>query len=128
MRLAVSLLAAIAAATPAFAALAPQYYEQARREAAEVVVIRVERVEEPGFFRDHGDCTVIGKITAVERGRAYRVGSPARITVPCMKPDANIPAGGVQWQSMGRLKASKSGRAFMTAPGRLALYQYEILK
>lgn len=127
MRLIPCIVAAAAIAGPAFAALAPQYYEEARRNAPEIVVVRVERVEEPGLFRDHGDCTVIGKISAVERGRAYRVGSPARITVPCMRPGANIPAGGTQWQNMARLKAAKSGRAFMTEPGRLALYQYDIL-
>ena len=127
MRLVLSVLAAAAVAGPAFAALAPQYYEEARNRAAHVVVVKVERVNWVRPRNGRGECIVLGRIESIDRGDHYRVGARARIAVPCIAPDAEMMAGPVIWQRPDALRASKRGRAWMNQPGKLALYQYEIL-
>lgn len=127
MRFALTLLAAVALATPAAAVLAPQYYQQARDQAVHVVTFEVTGVAWTEESRGYGQCLVSGKVLSVERGPHYRVGGDIRVKVPCMGPDAEPMAGGVLWQTPAELKASRRGKAWMTAPGELALYQYEIL-
>jgi len=127
MRAAPVFVLAACLATPAVAALAPEWYEKARRDAPHVVVLEVERVNGLGPTQDHGTCTVIGKVRAVERGGHYRVGGPVEVAVPCAKPRAQVPAGPAQWQGYAALKDSRAGRAWMTRPGELALFQYQIL-
>lgn len=127
MRLVLSVLLAAAVAGPAFAALAPEYYRKARDEAAHVVVFKVMKVEAKRPSNGRGECTVRGKVERVERGAHYRVGGPISVKVPCLWPNAEMMAGPVMWQTPAGLKASKRGRAWMNAPGELALYQYERL-
>ena len=127
MRLVVCVLAASAVAGPAFALLHPKYYEEARNKAKDVVVFKVEKVEGTRPADGYGECLVSGRVQVVERGSHYRVGSAIRVTVPCMWPGAEMRTGGVIWQTPGELQRSNRGRAWMEAPGKLALYQYEIL-
>lgn len=127
MRLVLSVLAAAAVATPALASLAPEYYERARAEAAHVVVFKVVKVEAVRPLSGRGTCKVIGTVQTVERGGHYRVGGPITVNAPCIWPGAEMPAGPVMWQTPAGLKASKRGKAWMSAPGELALYQYERL-
>jgi hypothetical protein len=127
MRLVLSVLVAAAVASPAVAALAPEYYEAARKNAPDVVVFKVEKVEAVRPASGRGECKVSGKVEAVERGAHYRVGGPITVAVPCIWPNAEMMAGPVMWQTPAGLKASKRGRAWMKAPGQLALYQYERL-
>jgi len=115
----------LAFAAPAFAALPPQYYQQARDNAADVVVIDVREVGSPPA-QGYGDCAVSGTVAAVERGETYAVGDEITLAVPCMLPDARVPIGGVQWKGVEALRAAPAGRAFLNN-GALALYQYEIL-
>lgn len=117
---------AILAFTPgARALLAPQYYEQARREAASVIVLEVRSVTPPdGAF---GLCQVAGAVRRVERGTAFAVGQAAKVGVPCAKPDARPPLGGTIYQGIASLKAAPFGRAYLDAAGGLALSQYETL-
>ena len=126
-RLVLSVLAAAVAATPALAALAPEYYERARQNAPHVVVFKVQKVEAVRPPTGRGTCKVTGRVEAVERGDHYRVGGPVTVNVPCIWPNAEMMAGPVMWQTPKALKASKRGRAWMASPGELALYQYEIL-
>lgn len=128
MRLLLSVLAASAVAAPAFAALHPKYYEEARRNAKEVVVFRVDKVTGKRPADGYGECLVSGRVQTVERGSHYRVGGPVRVAVPCVWPDAEVRVGGVIYQTPGELKRSKLARAWMDAPGKLALYQYETLR
>jgi len=127
MRLVLSVLTAAAVAGPAFAALAPEYYERARREAPLVVVFKVEKVDAVRPPQGRGQCKVHGKVEKVERGGEYQVGGPITVNVPCIWPGAEMMAGPVMWQTPEGLKASKRGRAWMVSPGELALYQYERL-
>jgi hypothetical protein len=113
-------------AAPASAALAPQYYQAARDEAADVVVIDVRDVDAPPPWVGHGECVVEGVVAAVERGAAYTVGQAIKVTVPCMRSGRDIPAGAVQWKRIADLRAARAGRAFLNG-GALALYQYDIL-
>lgn len=119
-------LAFILLAAPAFAALAPEYYAQARAEAPSVIVISVLNTSPPPA-RGYGECLVRGSVAAVERGDAYTVGQEVSLAVPCMRAGASIPAGPVQWQDWRALRTSPYGRAWLTAEGTLALYQYEVL-
>lgn len=117
---------ALPALTPdAHALLAPQYYEQARREAASVIVLEVNAVTPPeGAF---GLCQVAGIVRRVERGTAFAAGRAATIGVPCATPEARPPLGGTIYQQVARLKAAPYGRAYLDAAGGLALSQYEAL-
>lgn len=122
-----ALIAAIAllTATPAFAALAPEYYQRARDEAADVVVISVTDVSAPPE-RGYGDCNVTGQVAAVERGETYTVGQDITISVSCSLPNARVPIGGVLWKGYEALRAAPAGRAYLNN-GAVALSQYEIL-
>ncbi len=122
---AVLCLALPALAPDAHALLAPQYYEQARREAASVIVLEVNAVTPPEAA--FGLCQVAGIVRAVERGSAFAVGQAATVGVPCATPEARPPLGGTIYQETARLKAAPYGRAYLDAAGGLALSQYEML-
>ena len=128
MRAAILAVLSLALASPAIAALAPEYYERAREKAEHVVLFDVVQVKGLGRADGSGKCVVVGKVRSVERGGHYTVGSRIELKVHCMKPGATIPAGPVVWMYEPALKASKAGRAWMTSPGELALYQYEIVE
>lgn len=113
-------------AAPAQALLAPQYYEQARREAASVIVIAVSAVTPPS--EGYGACQVKGQVQAVERGAAYAVGQDVTLAVPCRKAGAQPPLGGTIYQDVDALSATPFARAYLDAQGALALSQYEMLK
>ncbi|MEP9365921.1 hypothetical protein [Xanthobacter sp. VNH20] len=124
MGIAAAMVAGLSA--PAQALLAPQYYEQARNEAASVIVIAVRAVTPPdaGF----GSCRVAGRVQAVERGATYAVGQDVSLAVPCRKAGAQPPVGGTIYQDVDALRATPFGRAYLDAQGALALSQYEQLK
>ena len=103
---------ALMIATPAFAALPPQYYQQARANAADVVVINVTEVGQPPEI-GHGDCAVKGTVAVVERGATYTVGQDITVAVPCRLPNAPIMVGAIQWKSFEALSAAPAGRAFL---------------
>lgn len=119
-------LALLGLTPPAHAALAPEYYEQARAEAADVVVIDVADVGGPPFLRGYGFCSVEGVVSAVERGARYTVGEEITLSVPCMRPHAEPPAGPTIWQDYKTLRDAPAGRAFLN-DGRLARSQYDAL-
>ena len=118
-------LAIALTAGAAHAALAPQYYQQARDQAPNVVVLEITGVTPPA--RDHGDCKVAAKAHQVERGDLYRNGQAFTLIVPCMTPRAQIPAGPVVWQRREDLKTGVKARAWMDGGGNLALYQFQLL-
>jgi hypothetical protein len=124
---AVAAVGAAAVAGPAFAVLAPQYYQEARDTARDVVVFKVDQVDAERPADGYGTCMVTGTVESVERGGNYTAGGPIRVQFPCMWPHAAPMAGGVIWQTPAELRASHRGRAWMQSPGRLALFQYEIL-
>lgn len=113
-------------ATPAAAALAPEYYEAARRDAPDVVVFEVQKVATPTPL-SFGTCKVSAKVTVVERGTRYSVGQALVIDTPCARPGAPIPEGGTVWQDMSDLRFSSHGRAFLNSEGGLSRDQYDIL-
>jgi len=128
MRLVLSVLAAAAIASPALAALAPEYYQRARDTAPDVVVFKVEDVTAARPADGYGQCIVAGVVEKVERGSNYRKGGPIEVKVPCMWPHAEPLAGAVIWQSPDQLMNSRRGRAWLERPGELALYQYEVIR
>lgn len=113
-------------ATPALALMPPQYYEQARRDAPSVLIIKVASVEGPGP-EGYGTCTVRGVVAKVERGTAYKVGQVVAIGVPCARPGVQPPIGGTIWQGLEALKAAPYGRAWLDAEGKVVLSQYQRL-
>lgn len=117
---------ALLLAAPAFAALPPQYYEQARRDAADIVVIEVREVAPPPSTQGFGACTVTGRVIGVLRGATYQQGAEIQIDVPCMHQGARVPIGGVLYKPFEALRQAPYGRAYLN-DGALALYQYEML-
>ena len=109
----------------ASALMPPYVYESARDNAASVVVLSVEKVTVPR--RSFGSCTVDGTVERVERGTAYQVGQKISIGVPCARPEALPPIGGTIYQDTRTLTASKFGRAYLDAEGKVTLSQYEQL-
>ncbi len=110
---------------PAFALLAPKYYEQARRQAPNVVVIEVASVTEPQA--GYGVCAVAGQVRKVERGRLYSAGATVTLAVPCRKPGVQPPLGGTIYADPAALRAAPYGRAYLDAKGELLLSQYVAL-
>lgn len=109
----------------AHALLAPQYYEQARREAPNVVVISIKAVTPP--TGGYGDCTVAGEVRRVERGSLFRDVQAVTIGVPCVTPGAQPPLGGTIYQGFGTLSQAPFGRAYLDDKGVLMLSQFEPL-
>jgi hypothetical protein len=103
----------------------PYVYEAARRDAASVIVIAVQKVTPPR--ESFGACTVAGTVARVERGTAYKPGQAVSITVPCAGPGASPPLGGTIWQPVDTLAKSRFGRAYLDAAGQVVLSQYEQL-
>ena len=108
------------------AALAPQYYQQARDSAPNVIVLEIDRVTAPA--RDHGACQVAARVKVVERGDLYRNGQAITVSVPCMTPNAQVPAGPPVGQPGGELNRGWPARAWVAADGELALDQFELLR
>lgn len=104
--------------------LAPHLYEQARRDAPNVIVLELLRVETLGPLQ----CAVHGRVLRVERGRKYKRNDEVRILAPCIgREPANPPAGGAVYQDATRLRASRFGRAYLNDQGELLLSQYQIM-
>lgn len=114
---------AFSLAPPALAALPPYVYEEARNEAADVIVIEVTRVDAIGPT----SCAINGHVLRVERGGAYTPHQSVRITAPCYGHQrVELPVGPVIYQETRRLRESRYGRAYLNG-GALARYQYQVL-
>lgn len=113
---------ALAAGT-AQALLPPQYYEQARTEARDVLTIEINSVGNPSG--DYGDCAVSGKVIEVERGSAFKVGQTATLQVACIAGPGTPPPGPRIWQQHDRLTAAKRLKAW-TNGGAVARDQVEL--
>jgi hypothetical protein len=106
--------------------LPPEAYERARAEATSVIVLDQVRARGIGF-RPRGDCTVRGRVSAVERGTEYRVGQRVTLAVPCISYFYNPSPGPWAGFQENVLTRSRSGRAFLTG-GEVVLKGYDILQ
>ncbi|MDQ0506409.1 hypothetical protein [Xanthobacter agilis] len=113
------------AAGPAFALMPPYVYENARRDAASIIVLRVKTVTTPAG--GYGVCLVKGVVRRVERGSTFKPGMAVALDVPCMKAGAQPPPGGTIYQQVDKLVVSKYGRAWLDAEGHVVVSQYEQL-
>lgn len=125
MKLFVPALGLVLVAGAAQAALAPQYYQNARDTAANVVVLKITRVTPPQS--DQGECKVAGKVRQIERGTLYKARQAIVVQVPCMTPGALVPTGPTIWQWTTELKRGAQARAWINADGSLAQDQFQIL-
>lgn len=125
LRLAVSALL-MAFVGPAFAAMAPEVYEAARRDAADVVIVALAGALPPESG-NYGKCQVVGTVLVVERGSRYSPGAPISLAVDCAEPGADYPDGGALYQDLASLLVSTYGRAWLGPDGTIALSQYEQL-
>ena len=107
----------------AHALLPPQYYEEARTSASDVLTIEIGSVGKPGG--DYGDCAVSGKVIAVERGSAFKVGQTATLQVACTTGAGQPPVGPRIWHGYDRLTAAKRLKAW-TNGGAVARDQVEL--
>lgn len=125
MRGLLAMLALTAAmATPAMAALAPQYYQQARDNAPNVIVFDVVDVTTPDEAA--GDCLVTAKVIRAERGDQYKAGDKLVIAVPCRAANATVRSGPTVWQDRDALVRSAHGKAYLGEDGTLVLDQYQL--
>ncbi len=113
------------AAGAAQAALHPKYYEEGRKGAENVIVLKVSRVEPPPG--PLGDCRVHGRVEAVERGQRYQVGQTVVIAVDCVRPGAETPSSGILYQNSREVAAAPRGRAFLDNGGGVVMSQYDLL-
>lgn len=114
--------AMVSAAAPALALMPPYVYETARNEAPNVVIVAVDDVKVTP--REFGTCDVGGTVKVVERGDTFRVGQPMRLAVPCARPDASPPIGGIIYQVTEKLTGAKFGRAYLDDNGKILASQY----
>lgn len=118
--------AVVLAAGPAAALMPPYVYENARRDAASVIVLKVKTVTTPAG--GYGACRVKGVVRKVERGTALRPGMAVEFDVPCLKAGAQPPLGGTIYQPVDTLVKSRYGRAWLDAEGHVVVSQYEQLQ
>jgi len=123
--LALGLFGALGSTGTAHAVMPPWVYEQARRDAPNVIVLDVSGVEAPAD--PPANCLVRGKVVKVERGADYKVGQSVALQVPCTREGAPRIVGGTIWQDIPSLKAAPQGRAYLDAAGNVVLSQYERL-
>ena len=123
-----ALLAVLASAGPALAILPPQFYQQARENAPNVVVLKVKHVGQPPEPRGAGVCAVAGTVVKVERGTSYQPGQAITVPVHCVRPGGKALIGPFFYRPVAELRAARYGRAFLDAEGRLVLSQYDMLE
>ncbi|BCW89921.1 hypothetical protein sos41_30890 [Alphaproteobacteria bacterium SO-S41] len=118
-------MAAFALSGAAFAVLAPEYYEEARRSAPNHLQIVIDDVGSPRGGM--GDCMVEGRVVKVFKGDLV---PDAKLKFPVSCYDyGTIPSGPTLWTDYDALSEAKYLEAFMsgdTAP-RIALDQVEII-
>ena len=115
MRVMIPLLALLVAG-PALADVHPRYHEANKAAAANVVVLRLDSLDEQGMT-DMGDCSLTGRVERVERGGLLAPGREMTVTVPCYTRDATLPSSGIQWQAVEQLRAARRGRVWLDADG-----------
>ena len=115
MRVTIPLLALLIAG-PALADVHPRYHEANKAAAANVVVLRLDSLDEHGLT-DMGDCTLTGRVERVERGALLGPGREMTVTVPCHTRDAALPSSGIQWQAVEQLRTARRGRVWLDAQG-----------
>lgn len=122
LRLALAALLPIGAAQ---AALAPDYYEEARRSAPNHLQIKVLEVGAPNGGM--GKCAVDGEVVRLFRG-TFAPGTKLTFDVSCYDY-GQIPDGGTLWTDYDALKDAKFLEAFMSADAqpKIALDQVEII-
>ncbi|OZA00567.1 MAG: hypothetical protein B7X99_03650 [Rhizobiales bacterium 17-65-6] len=121
-------MGAMLISTGAMALLAPEYYQKARENAPDVVVLKIDSVGAPPDPAGFGMCRVEGVVAQVQRGTRHAVGAPLTLAVPCRRQGAQPPLGPVLWNGFDELRAAPYGRAWLEADGTLALHQYEMLQ
>ncbi len=114
-----------AAICTASAALAPDYYIEARRSAAHHVQVEITGVEAPSG--QLGSCPVTGKIVNVFRGPMLP-GDPIAFDVSC-HVSGEIPDSAVLWTEYETLNSASHLEVFLSAdtPPRVVLDQVAII-
>lgn len=109
----------------AHAALAPEYYEEARRSAANHVQIEITDVDGPSGGM--GPCAVEGTVVRTFRGQ-LGVGTPLAFAVSCYDY-GSIPDGATLWTDYDALSEASYLEAFMSGDvtPRIVLDQVEII-
>ena len=115
MRVTIPLLALLVAG-PALADVHPRYHAANRAAAANVVVLRLDSLDEHGLT-GMGDCTLTGRVESVERGGLLAAGREMTVTVPCHTRNATLPSSGIQWQAVEQLRTARRGRVWLDAAG-----------
>jgi len=93
--------------TSAHALMAPEFYRQARAEAAFHVQVAIDKVTPPA--KGPGSCMVEGKVAEVfkDAGNKLPVGAPVSFSVACRREGEEAPIGGTMWTDTDALKSAK---------------------
>ncbi len=101
-------LAALSAS--AHAALPPEYYSNARAEAAHHLQLRIDAVTlEPGA--GSANCEVRGRVLRDFRGEAA-AGTPLAFTLNCLAPGVSPMPGASSWHDYAQLKTARFAEGF----------------
>jgi hypothetical protein len=103
-------------AASAQALMAPEFYRQARADAAFHVQVAVDKVTPPA--KGPGSCLIEGKIATVFRdaGNKLPVGAPVSFSIACHRDGEQVPIGGAKWTDTETLKNAKYIEAYLV-PG-----------
>ena len=93
--------------TSAHALMAPEFYRQARAEAAFHVQVAIDKVTPPA--KGPGSCMVEGKVAEVfkDAGNKLPAGTPVSFSVACHRAGEQVPIGGAKWTDTEALKSAK---------------------
>lgn len=117
--------AVIIAPAPASAELPPRVYQEARANAASVVVLRVTQFDRLPAGQTQGTCRLVGVVERIERGSAP-VGQQVVLGVPCISPAWEPRPGPFPGYRHDVLSSAQRVRVHMTA-GTLALRGLDII-
>ncbi len=98
--------------------LPPKVYEEARRTAAEHVLVAIERVG-PLSGRWFGTCKIEARVVRCWRGR-LGPGDAVTFEVACIRPEAprrDVPIGSTLWLPLEKVQAACVLEAFLDRDG-----------
>lgn len=98
---------------PADAELPPLHYQKARAAADTVLVMDIADVLLPTKAFSAAQCTVSGRVTAVERGTSYLSGDELVVRVPCVGKRWRPIPGSFKGYSAAALSKATRGRFYL---------------
>jgi len=121
----------LALASPGGAVLAPEYYAQARNQAAYHIQVRVMSVNGPA--KTPGECAITSEVVRIFRDMTGTLRQATRLafTVSCRKADDETMVGGTLWQDYDSLLRAEYLEVFLNKSDggyAVAMWQSQIIE